>query len=135
MKVVDNGILKIEWDADLYLANKYIGFIAACKQYGDITVVFQEGNAYTLYDPTNPFSQADVLNTVRGAYKIKKGKEASYTKEYTMDEFSEYVLLGSDGEIYESNIEMVGLSEEDGKDILKRLEDIAQLYEEEIVDM
>ena len=48
MKVVDNGILKMEWDADLYLANKYIGFIAACKQYGDITVVFQEGNAYTL---------------------------------------------------------------------------------------
>ena len=135
MKVVDNGIVKMEWDADLFVENKYVGFIAAGKQYGDVIVMFQDGDAYTLYDEENPFTAQDILTTVRNAYNIKKGKEPSYTKEYTMDEFDEYLLLASEGELYEGNLAVVGLSEEDGKDILARLEDIGQYYEEEIVDM
>ena len=134
MKVVDNGIVKMEWDADLFLENKYIGFIAAGKRYGDVVVMFQAGNAYTLYDAENPFTAQDILTTVKKSYNISKGKEASYTQEYTMDEFDEYVLLASDGEVYSGNLAVVGLSEEDGEDILKRLEDIGQYYEEEIVD-
>lgn len=134
MKLVKNDVVKMDWDADLFVDNKYIGFVAACKQYDDLTVVFQEGTAFAFYNAEEPIDAASTLDIIKKSYKIRKGKNASVEREYLFDEFGEYTILISGDDVYQNNVDLVGLTDEDVEDMKLRLADLAPYDEETIVD-
>lgn len=135
MKVVKNGVVKKDWDVDGWVENMYYGFIGAVNDYHGVAVAFDENIAYAMIDSEGSLSLPEVANLIKKSYKVKKGKNPEVTKEYDMDEYEEYTVLVDEGEPVEENCKLAGLTEDDIKDILERIDDLAPYYKETIVDM
>lgn len=129
MKVISNEIVKMRWDADGFLEGKKSGFQGAIHIYdgsnGSIAVAFRDENAFVILDEDGNVCDRDELIQVIKAY---------YKEDEDITEDEGFVLLASGAGVDAENLEMYGLSEEDGEDIEARLNDLHPYWEETIVD-
>lgn len=133
-KLVKNDIVKMEWDADLFIANVHVGFLGAVHDYHGIGVVFQEGKVYAFVDDIGALDAKTMKKLLKDSYKVHRGADASVEVLYEMDEYTEYTDIVCGEEVVESNVSLVGLTEEDVADILKRCEDLSGYFDEIVVD-
>lgn len=135
MLCVKNDVVKMDWEVEGFIENRYCGFIGAVHDYHGVAVVFEEGVVYTMIDEEGPLDLKSIVKLIKESYNIKKGKEPSVTREYDMDEYEEYVLLVSGEDTMDGNIKKAGLTDADVQDIMLRIQDLAPYYAETIVDM
>lgn len=134
MLCVKKDIVKMDWEAEGFLENRYCGFIAACHNYHGVIVAFEDSVAYAMIDSEGSLNMTDVVKCIKDSYNIKKGSTPSVTREYDMDEYEEYTLLVSGVDVIEDNVTLAGLTQEDVEDILKRMEDLEPYFREVVVD-
>jgi hypothetical protein len=134
MLAVKNDVVKMDWDVNGFIENQYVGFIAAMHNYHGVCVVFQEGIAYTFKDEEGLFSMSEMVDLIKKSYTIHKGKNASYEKNYEMDDYDEYLELLQGEDLIEGNCNAVGLTSEDMQDMLKRAEDLSGYFREVVED-
>lgn len=128
MKLVKDDIVKMEWDMDLFLKNAHVGFLGAVHDYHGVGVAFQEGRVYALVGDDGALSPKELYNTLRGTYKITKGKNPTVEQEFDMDEYTEYTELVLGEDVIDSNVELAGLTDDDVVDILRRCEDLSDYF-------
>lgn len=117
MKVVQNNVVSMEWDADGFIETKKLGFISAVKNYGNVALAFRDGKVYTHID-----EEGNVLpfkNLVSAIKQAVKEKDIDYP--YFYEDYAE-VFDGKDFE--EGTLKYLGLSD-CKEDILARLEDLS----------
>ena len=135
-RVIDNGIVEMEWDADLYFETED-GFYAAINVYegenGKVPVIFQlSGDAVAAYllldDDTNLPASVD---------DIKQVIVDSYTNDFYIPEALEdnYVEIGENEVAVPENLTNFGLSDADVGDVSDRIMDLNNYFEVEDVEM
>jgi hypothetical protein len=135
MICVKNDVVKMDWDVNGFIDNRYLGFIGAAHDYHGIVVMFEEDQVYTMVGDDGPLDMKTIVKAVMDSYNIKKGKEANAFREYDMDEYNEFLLLVSGEDTMDENIKHVGLTDADMEDIMLRIQDLAPYYAEIIEDM
>lgn len=117
MKVVQNDIVSMDWDADGFIESKKAGFIAALQTYNGIAVVFKDGKIYThiLDDGT----AMDAKSLVSAIKKAVKEDDSDYPEYY-----DDYVELFDGKEFEENNLSHFGIDLSNEADMLARLKDL-----------
>lgn len=131
---VENGVVKMDWDPNLFLLSKKAGFICAMVVYGENIVVFKDGVAFTFCDDMGPLPMNDVKKIIKDSYKIKGDKKVTV---YEMDDYEEYLELMSGGMVDEDNVKYAGLTPEQVRDMEDRMKDLSPYFsfEEEFIPM
>lgn len=129
-KIVDNGHVKMEWDADWFIESKKSGFVAAIQLYntseGEVPVVFQDNKIFYLWDneESRLSTKEEVLEGLKESFKEGYNYMGDYFEENT-------VVLGY-GYITDEDKEnaySVGLTDDDIQDINNRNEDLQYYFE------
>lgn len=117
MKIVQNNVVEMDWNADGFIETKKLGFISAVHNYGNVPVAFRDGKVYTHVDETGDIiSFKDLVNTIKAAVKEK---DADYP--YFYEDYAEIF----DGESFaDGTLRYLGI-EEYKSDMLNRLEDLS----------
>lgn len=128
MKVIKNGIVKMQWNAEHFFESKKSGFVAAVNVYKtaegeDVPVVFQDQKIFLLIDPDimKPASVEDIKNVIKDCFK--EGLDIESELE------DSYVELGVCSVDYEDNARYYGLTDADIADINNRCDDLAPYWE------
>lgn len=118
MKVVQNNMVEMEWDADGFIETKRLGFISAVHRYGEVAVAFRDGKVYTHIDADNGgvISFKDLVRSIKGAVKEK---DADYP--YFYEDYAE-IYDGKD--FVDGTLNFLGI-EDCKEDMLSRLEDLS----------
>lgn len=130
--MIKNDVVKMPWEADGFFESKKDGFIGACHVYdtekGSLAVMFKDRHAFILLDENDePAGLEDYFDAIKECHKQGINVE---------DYFSEvYVELSDAASVDEDTLAIYGLTPEDGKDILARLQDLWEYWQEYTVDM
>lgn len=123
---IKNEFVNMLWEADGFFESKKNGFLGACHTYsgtkGDVTVMFANNRAFILLgEDDEPAGVEDYFEAA---------KEANAAGAYMPDYYEELRIDLSEGvTVDEENLELYGLSPEDGEDIKRRLDDLAAYWE------
>lgn len=135
-KVIDNGIVEMDWDADLYFETDE-GFYAAVNVYEgedgmDVPVIFQIfGDAVVAFlllddDTHQPADIEDIVSVIKD----------SYTEDFAISEVLDgYVELGENEVATPENLINFGLSDSDIQDVTDRIYDLNNYFESEDIEM
>lgn len=133
VKLIKNGIVNMDWDAEGFYESHESGFIAAVHIYdtpnGDLAVCFKDNRAFIILDLEN-----EETVSREGLYKIIRA-EAVDGDDISECYPDEYVQLGDIVSVDEEVADVYGLSEADQQDILERLNDLSTYWEVEEVEM
>lgn len=117
MKVVQNDMVAMDWDAAGFVETKKAGFISAVHRYGDVAVAFRDGKVYThVMEDNSVISFANLVDSIKTAHKQKDGDYPAF--------YEDYAEIYDGLEFHESTLEFLGIAEYK-EDILARLEDLS----------
>lgn len=128
MKKVSNSVVSLDWDADLFMEHRKLGFVCAVWEYsgedGDvIPVLFIEKRAVIVFD-----DDGEVMSSknIKGYVKdtVKEGDDVFYDFVEAGD-YADLALLGENNVLVDHDVCSNYLSEEDVKDIEARLQDLS----------
>ena len=127
MKVVRNGVVKMDWNADGFIETKSRGFISAVHQYNGVAVAFRDGKIYNhVDDDGNALGFEDLVSTIKTA---TKNKDADYPFFY-----EDYAEIYDGMDFSEGTVRLLNL-EEYKDDMLARLDDLRPYWDLEEVEM
>lgn len=117
MKIVQNNMVEMDWDADGFIETKKLGFISAVHVYGGVAVAFRDGKVYThIDDEGGVISFKDMVSTIKIAVKEK---DVDYPYFY-----EDYAEIFDGQEFDEGVVNLLGLADSI-TDISNRLEDLS----------
>lgn len=117
MKVVQNNMVDMQWDADGFVESKKFGFISAVHRYGNIAVAFRDGKVYThISEEGGVISFKDLVSSIKSAVKEK---DADYPYFY-----EDYAEIYDGKEFIDQTLSFLGI-EDYKNDMLERLEDLS----------
>ena len=129
-RIIDNGLVKMEWDADMFLETSEAGFWAAIQVYntekGEVPVVFQDSQAFMMYD-----ADEDRLCTVSELIDYARECVAD-GDDYVSAYGDAIIMLGSMCVDAPENAYAYGMTDDDIADVDARLSDLYQAYWEEV---
>lgn len=132
-KLIKNGIVNMDWNADTFYESKDYGFVAAVNVYetdkGSVPVVFQDNKIFLLYDAEagDLASLDDIKAVVKDCFDTGEDAEDRYCESYI-----EMGIGSVDNEDVAYNY---GLSADDIDDINHRVADLAPYWEIDEVPM
>lgn len=134
MKVIKNGVVNMQWNADHFLESRKSGFVAAINVYkndsgASIPVIFQDQKIYILLDQDTmkPADVSDIIGVIKECFKEDLDIDVELEESY--------VELGVGSVDYEDVARMYGLSDSDIVDINNRCDDLAPYWEVTEIDM
>ncbi len=116
MKVVQNDMVEMQWDADGFIETKKQGFISAVHKYDGVAVAFRDGKIYTHIGDQGAISFKDLVSSIKSAVKTKDSDYPYY--------YEDYAEIYDGEEFAEGTLEYLGISDYK-EDMLKRLEDLS----------
>lgn len=126
MKIIDNGMVSMQWNADCFYESRSKGFMGAVNRYdgsrGELPVLFHERKAYLL---TN--DEGDILEEDEIAMALKELLEADDLIEDYYE--GNCIVLADMAGVDEQLVSKYGLKEF-SDDIEKRLADLSGYWEE-----
>lgn len=128
---IKNEFVNMPWEADGFFESKKNGFLGACHVYsgtkGDVVVMFADNRAFIL------LGEDDLPAGVEDYFEA--AKEANSAGALMPDYFEDLRIDLSNGvTVDEENLELYGLSSEDGLDIIARLDDLADYWQSYTID-
>lgn len=123
---IKNEFVEMPWEADGFFESKKNGFLGACHTYsgskGDVVVMFANTRAFILLGEDDKPAGVDDY--------FEAAKQANAAGAFMSDYFEDLRIDLSDSvSVDEENLELYGLSSEDGEDILNRLKDLSGYWE------
>lgn len=134
MICVKNNYVKMNWDVEGFITHKDVGFLCAMAKFGDVVVVFEEGAVYTMKDDEGYYTMKDIEKLIKESWGLKRGKNENIQRQFTMDEFTEYFPISDGGEVYKENAKLLGLTDDNIKEIELRMADLEPYFREVIED-
>lgn len=129
MKIIRNGVVKMDWDAEGFFESKNDGFVAAVHIYnteeGSVAVCFMDRRAFVLLDvdTRKPCTREELYEAVKYVHNNSLTMEDAFQEDYVE------LLVGVEP-IREVAFEF-GLSEDDCDDMGKRGADLFVYYTKE----
>jgi len=115
MKVVQNNMVDMQWDADGFIETKKLGFISAVHNYNGVAVAFRDGKVYTHIDESGVISFKDLVGAIKSAVKEKDGDYPYF--------YEDYAEIYDGREFVEGTVSFLDI-QEFKDDMLERLEDL-----------
>lgn len=133
-RLIKNGIVNMEWDAEQFFESKSKGFVAAIHNYTlpdgrDIPVGFKEGLAFVLTEEDGE-TWYDFDRFVKA---IKEAHDSGYEARVYFDDI--FIPLANDTAPYEEECDFFGFSDDQKADMVRRVEDLKPYWEMELVEM
>lgn len=133
-RLIKNGIVNMEWDAEQFFESKSKGFVAAIHTYTlpdgrEIPVGFKEGFAFVLTEEDGE-TWYDYEKLVKA---IKEAHDSGYEARVYFDDI--FISLANDTFAYDEECDFFGFTDEQKADMVKRVEDLKPYWEMELIEM
>lgn len=133
-RLIKNGVVNMEWDAEQFFESKSKGFVAAIHTYTlpdgrEIPVGFKEGLAFVLTEEDGE-TWYDYEKLVKA---IKEAYDSGYETRAYFDDI--FISLANDTFAYDEECDFFGFTDEQKADMVKRVEDLKAYWEMELIEM
>lgn len=133
-RLIKNGVVNMEWDAEQFFESKSKGFVAAIHIYTlsdgrEIPVGFKEGLAFVLTEEDGE-TWYDYEKLVKA---IKEAHDSGYEARVYFDDI--FISLANDTFAYDEECDFFGFTEDQKEDMVRRVEDLKSYWELELIEM